>query len=90
MQALLITSCDDKFKWYSGLVGTIVDLLAEEESEYKSLEPMGYINFVSKEDAKVVTLCGKCTSVLTTDHDRIRNVCKPCRLKEMGYEETKS
>ena len=54
MKALKIVSCNDDRKWYSGLIGKVVPLLDIEEKEYKSREPAGYINFVSKEDAVVV------------------------------------
>ena len=35
------------------MVGKVVPLLAIEETEYKSREPAGYVNFVSKGDAVV-------------------------------------
>lgn len=50
-RVLLIDKCPDKLKWYASKVGEFVPLLAEEEKEYKSQEPAGYINFVSKTDA---------------------------------------
>ena len=52
-----IISCNDSTKWYADKVGELVPLLAEEETEYKSLQDDGaveghrFINFVSKEDA---------------------------------------
>lgn len=49
-----IKSCNDSKKWYSNLVGQAVELLGEEESEYMSREPEGYINFISKEDGVVI------------------------------------
>lgn len=54
MKVLKILSCNDNHKWYANLIGQCVPLLAVEEKEYKSLEPSGYINFVSKEDAEIV------------------------------------
>ena len=54
MKVLKIVSCRDKLKWYSDMVGYLVPLLAIEEIEYKSREPAGYINFVSKEDAEII------------------------------------
>lgn len=53
MKALLITGCKDKLMWYSNLIGRYVPLLSEEEIEYKSFEPAGYINFVLKRDCEV-------------------------------------
>lgn len=84
MQALLITSCNDSLKWYSKLVGSIVDLLAVEEIEYKSLEPAGYVNFISKEDAKIVDLCDDCGTVLLTDLERTKKNCDSCRTSKLG------
>jgi len=60
MKELLIVQCNDNRKWYYGLVGQRVPLLAVEETEYKSLQPEGavpghrFVNFVSKEDAIIV------------------------------------
>ena len=56
MKMLKIISCDDNRKWYSNLIGQLVPLLSEEHGhyEYRSREPAGYINFVSKSDAEVV------------------------------------
>lgn len=53
---LKIISCDKADKWYANLIGEMVPLLAIEETEYKSRQPDGYINFVSKGDAVVVQL----------------------------------
>jgi len=50
---LKIVSCKDPLKWYYHMVGKVVPLLAIEETEYKSREPAGYVNFVSKGDAVV-------------------------------------
>jgi hypothetical protein len=65
------------------LVGSVVDLLAIEETEYKSLEPAGYINFVSKGDARVVNICNSCCSILNTDYENHKGQCNSCRIKEM-------
>lgn len=54
MKKILIVKCEDKNKWYASLVGEVVPLLEEEETEYRSVEPEGYINFISKGDAEVV------------------------------------
>ena len=40
--------------WYSSLVGCIVPLLKIEETEYKSVQPAGWVNFVLKEDAETI------------------------------------
>lgn len=56
MKALRIIKCDDPYKWYASLVGEVVPLVDVETNEYKSKEPDGFINFISKEDAEVVTL----------------------------------
>lgn len=53
---LKIISCDKADKWYANLIGEMVPLLAIEETEYKSRQPEGYINFVSKCDAVIVQL----------------------------------
>lgn len=53
MKNIKIISCDDSKKWYAPLVGQVVPLIEEEEQEYKSREPSGFINFVSKSDAEV-------------------------------------
>lgn len=52
---LKIVKCNSALKWYANLVGQYVPLLGIGETEYKSREPEGYINFVSKEDAVIVT-----------------------------------
>ena len=54
MKALKIINCDDSKKWYASLIGEIVPLLDEEEKEFKSREPEGYINFISKKDAEII------------------------------------
>ena len=57
---ILIQKCSDSRKWYANKIGQYVPLLAEEKTEYKTLqdpdEETGhrYINFVSKEDAMLV------------------------------------
>ena len=53
MKNIKIVSCDDSNKWYASFVGQVVPLIEEEEQEYKSREPSGFINFVSKSDAEV-------------------------------------
>lgn len=39
--------------WYSEYIGRYVPLLEEEQIEYKSLEPAGYVNFVLRRDCEV-------------------------------------
>ena len=56
MKALLITSKGDGMRWYAGMVGQTVPLLAVERTEYKSREETGYINFVQFADAKIVEI----------------------------------
>ena len=78
MKGLLILKCNDPMRWYSHLVGTIVDFLAEEEIEYKSLEPAGYVNFVLKEDAKVVDICYACGTHLKRPFEIEKELCYSC------------
>jgi len=54
---LLIQTCKDQSKWYSHLIGQTVPFLGDEGDhwEYRSREPAGYINFVDKSDAVVVS-----------------------------------
>ena len=54
MMKLKIVKCNDPLKWYAKLIGEEVPLLAIEKTEYKSREPAGYVNFVSKNDAEIV------------------------------------
>jgi len=54
LKTLLILKCNDPHKWYDDKVGQTVPYLATEEIEYKSIEPAGYVNFVSLEDAEIV------------------------------------
>jgi hypothetical protein len=54
MKKLLITGCNDRNMWYSGLVGKQVPFLKEESDAYRSLEPAGFVNFVRKADAQIV------------------------------------
>jgi|TARA_B110000967_G_C18607342_1_gene422256 hypothetical protein len=59
MKQLRIISCDDNKKWYSDKIGQLVPLLAEEETEYKSLQDDGvapghrFTNFITKTDAVI-------------------------------------
>ena len=48
---VLIQKCTDPRKWYADKVGRVVDIIGEEETEYKAREDAGYINFISKDDA---------------------------------------
>jgi len=54
MRALLIVSCVDGRKWYSGLVGCVVPYGGDEGNEYRSREPEGYINYIAKNECVVV------------------------------------
>lgn len=54
MKALLITDCDDSKKWYSELVGCVVPFAGDEGNEFRSREPAGYINYVSKTDCVTI------------------------------------
>ena len=54
MRAIKIKQCNDSKMWYAPYVGCYVPLLAEEEVEYKSREPAGYVNFVQRGDGEVV------------------------------------
>jgi hypothetical protein len=51
---LLIVRCRDNLKWYAGLIGKTVPFLAVEGKEYRSMQPEGYINYVSCDDAIIV------------------------------------
>ena len=54
MTKLKIVKCNDKQKWYSSLIGELVPLIDDADTEYESREPDGYINFVSKEDCILI------------------------------------
>ena len=54
MEALLITSKGDGRRWYAGMVGETVPLLAIERTEYMSRQPEGYVNFVQFADADII------------------------------------
>ena len=54
MPNIKIVSCNDANKWYADLVGELLPLIRIEQDEYASIEPDGYINFVSKDDAEVM------------------------------------
>ena len=56
MEVLKITKCSDHLKWYCRFIGSYVPFLDQEEKEFRSLEPAGYINFVDINDAEVVNL----------------------------------
>ena len=57
---ILIQKCSDPRKWYADKVGQCVPLLAEELTEYKTLQDPDpesghrFINFVSKQDGVLV------------------------------------
>ena len=48
---VLVQKCTDPRKWYADKVGLVIDIIGEEETEYKAREDGGYINFISKKDA---------------------------------------
>jgi len=54
MKKLLITGCNDRNMWYSGLVGKEVPFLREEHDVFMSREPAGFVNFVRKADGQLV------------------------------------
>jgi hypothetical protein len=56
MTYIEVKSCTDPMRWYSDYIGDKFLLLAEEEIEYKTREPDGYINFILKKDSKLVDL----------------------------------
>jgi hypothetical protein len=49
-----ILKCNDPSKWYYGREGEVYPLLAIEAVEYKTRAPSGYLNFISKQDSKLV------------------------------------
>lgn len=54
-KVLLITGCRDQSMWYSKYVGHYVPLLDDgNDTEFKSLEPSGYINFVLRKDCMII------------------------------------
>ena len=56
VKVLLIKSCNANVKWYSNLIGHIVPFLLEGSTEYRTLQPEGYINYVSIEDADIISI----------------------------------
>ena len=48
---VLVQKCSDPRKWYADKIGKIVDIISEEETEFKAVDGGGYINFISKKDA---------------------------------------
>jgi hypothetical protein len=60
MKVLIITGCKDSMRWYSGLVGKAVPYLGEDDLEFRSREPEGYINFVQLTDATVIDVSNSC------------------------------
>jgi hypothetical protein len=56
-----IKKCSDSFRWYAPHVGKMSDYVPryDTETEYGSREPAGYINFVLKEDAELITFVEK-------------------------------
>lgn len=54
-KGLLIRKCSDSLRWYSGLVGQVVEFRGYVgNGEYRSRQLDGYTNFVLCEDAEVV------------------------------------
>jgi hypothetical protein len=58
MRIIRILSCDDPCKWYNDAIGERRMVLGEEETEYKTRDNDGHINFVSKCDVEVVDYVG--------------------------------
>jgi hypothetical protein len=56
MTYIEIKSCTDPMRWYAKYIGDKFLLLDEEEVEYKTREPGGYINFILKKDGQLVDL----------------------------------
>ena len=52
---ILIKNCKDPARWYADKIGETVQYLGGTGSEYISLEPSGYINFVQYEDCEIIT-----------------------------------
>jgi hypothetical protein len=48
---VLVQKCTDPRKWYADKIGKIVDIISEDEKEFKAVDDGGYINFISKRDA---------------------------------------
>ena len=56
-QYILVEKCQDKLKWYSNYIGKKFILLDDPDydgTEWKTLQPDGYINFISTRDGKIV------------------------------------
>ena len=58
MCKILIKQCPDGHRWYSNLIGETVPYLGDMGDEYRSREPVGYINFVQYRDGEVVMCKG--------------------------------
>lgn len=54
MKWLKIISCDDPKRWYANQIGELVPFLGDVGTEYKSVQPAGYVNFVQYCDAEIV------------------------------------
>lgn len=48
---VLVQKCSDPRKWYADKIGRIVDIISEEETEFKARDNGGHVNFISKRDA---------------------------------------
>jgi hypothetical protein len=53
---LVVTNCSDSHKWYREHIGKTFPMLDEEPTEYKTRQPEGYINFISKEDCQKIAV----------------------------------
>lgn len=51
---LRVVKCTDGRKWYRNMIGEIVPNHGLSQGEYRSVEPDGYINFISPEDCEVI------------------------------------
>ena len=56
MKQILIKKCNDPQKWYADMIGWAVPYLGDTETEFKSREPSGYVNFVDHHDGEIVEL----------------------------------
>ncbi len=51
---MVVERCTDELLWYHDLVGHTFPIIREEEEFFWTVEPEGYLNFIYKEDCRVV------------------------------------
>ena len=44
---VLVQKCTDPRKWYADKIGRVVDIISEEETEFKARDDGGHINFIT-------------------------------------------